>query len=208
MVKETSLTFEKLYELTRREKTTSEIQKLPDNFFEELNAYFKSKIESFESVKKDSAFTSLEIERLSNQIKAAKRIARDLIEKRLAKIADLALFKFYNPSIMIDTSLLQEKEKKIFDEFFEKISKFHGEFEFLDYLKSKKIKSDETKILKNELKSETKEPKSTHVRFLSALEIFYGEDYEEYGPFEAGDTAWLPNKIAKILIDQGKAEEI
>ena len=43
---------------------------------------------------------------------------------------------------------------------------------------------------------------------LEDIEKFLGEDLEEYGPFQQGESALLPKNIADILITNGKAEEI
>ncbi len=60
-----------------------------------------------------------------------------------------------------------------------------------------------------EQKEKTKgERKTRTIRFLVAVPKFAGEDLEEYGPFEEEDIACLPEKMAELLIESQRAEEI
>jgi len=46
------------------------------------------------------------------------------------------------------------------------------------------------------------------VRFLNPVPKFLGTELEIYGPYEEEDVANLPSRIAQILIQKGRAEEI
>ena len=46
----------------------------------------------------------------------------------------------------------------------------------------------------------------TTVTFRSSCPEFVGADLEEYGSYETGDTAQLPEDNAEILINRGMAE--
>jgi DNA replication initiation complex subunit (GINS family) len=48
--------------------------------------------------------------------------------------------------------------------------------------------------------------RNLNVRFLQAVPRFAGPGMEIYGPFEEGDTASVPEEIAKVLISRGKSE--
>ncbi len=67
-----------------------------------------------------------------------------------------------------------------------------------------KHKSEEHK------KPQEKEPEpdkdKKNLVFKEDIESFLGDDLEEYGPFEKGQTAELPTGVADILINNGKAE--
>jgi hypothetical protein len=45
------------------------------------------------------------------------------------------------------------------------------------------------------------------VRFLDTVDQFVGEELETYGPYNPNDVARLPQTLANILIEQGKAVE-
>ena len=49
---------------------------------------------------------------------------------------------------------------------------------------------------------------NTVVRFLLAVPKFVGTELEDYGPYEEEEIANLPNNIAKVLIERGRAEKI
>lgn len=49
--------------------------------------------------------------------------------------------------------------------------------------------------------------KKTRIRFLTQFPSIIGSDMVHYGPFKEGDSADLPSDNAKILIEEGAAEE-
>ena len=46
------------------------------------------------------------------------------------------------------------------------------------------------------------------VRFLNAVPKFVGDDLKVYGPFEEEDMANLPEKVANVLIENKRVEQI
>ncbi|MCX6706824.1 MAG: hypothetical protein NT001_01645 [Candidatus Woesearchaeota archaeon] len=48
--------------------------------------------------------------------------------------------------------------------------------------------------------------RNLNVRFLQPLPRFAGPGMEIYGPFEEQDTACIPEEIANVLINKGRAE--
>ena len=58
---------------------------------------------------------------------------------------------------------------------------------------------------------ETTEPEETQytkIEFVAECPAFVGVDLEEYGAFEEGDKAELPEDNAEILINRGLAERV
>ena len=56
---------------------------------------------------------------------------------------------------------------------------------------------------------ETTEPEETQytkIEFVSECPVFVGIDLEEYGAFEEGDTAELPEDNAEIMVNRAMAE--
>ena len=49
--------------------------------------------------------------------------------------------------------------------------------------------------------------KKVKVKFLEYVPRFIGIDEEEYGPFEKGEIAEIPEDNAKLLIEKGYAEK-
>ena len=68
-------------------------------------------------------------------------------------------------------------------------------------------------ILKKKLSEELKgngekENKNQLVSFKETVKEFVGFSGEKIGPFEKGQVANIPKEVAKILIEDNKAEEI
>ena len=52
------------------------------------------------------------------------------------------------------------------------------------------------------------EEKTKLIRILNPLPKFLGTDLKTYGPFEEEDLASLPSKIADLIVEKKRAEEI
>lgn len=212
--KEINITYETLFELLRREKSREELQKLDKSFFSDVNNYIKEK----ESMTKgsDELFSAESSENIKKQIENAKKILKELYEKRERKIADLAIYKSRTGSELVDNSVFLEEEKALFDALVEIFNKYRKDF-LMNILKSvKPTIVEEEKETKEKMKTEIEERKVETekedevilIRFLHAVPKFVGKELEVYGPFEAEDVASLPKDIAKVLINKGRAEKI
>jgi len=107
-----AITFEALYEYVRNEKTSEEIQKLSPEIYEQLVNYLKIKLQIYKNVKNNPE----EVEKLKTQINSARKLIKELYERREKKILQLAINKSKTKSDIIDASGLLEPEKKIFAE--------------------------------------------------------------------------------------------
>ncbi len=198
------ITYETLYEILRKEKTTSEIQKLNENFFQNVVNYIKEKSEILESQKKKtSIFASVEIIKTQKQLDNIKKILKELYERRENKIIQIALFSSRTSQKKEDLSLLEEENK-----FYKKLERIFSNYrkDILIRILSKELpKIEEPKDIKIENKERNK---TKLVRFLHSLPKFVGEDLNIYGPFEAEDISNLPYKVAKVLMKRRRAQEI
>ena len=190
------ITYEVLYDILRREKTRQEIQKLDDNFFDDIKKYIENKSSILKDLKtKSSIFAQKEIEKTEKELINIKKIVKDIYEKRESKITQLALSSAITNK-MQDISGLLHQEKTIFD----------GLIKFLkesrEGLLRDLLEEDKPKVIKSE-----KESIKT-VRILQPIPRFVGDDLEEYGPFEEEYIASLPIKVAEFLIKNSKAEKI
>ena len=122
--------------------------------------------------------------KIVTELRNVERLVRAIFLKREKKIVDAAL-KFFDGNIVPEN--MSEEEKK----FFENI---------LTLLKERR-----EKILKKILEGKTEKVKL--VIFKENVPEFVGTDEKTYGPFKKGDVAKLPEKIMKLLIEQGVAEE-
>ena len=110
--KEVNITYETLFELLKREKDTADLQKLDPSFFNDFVDYLNEKKKLL--VKEDTLFSYDEKKKVEKQIDNAKRIIKEIYERREKKILGIALTKSRSKSSVIDTSSLLENEKNPF----------------------------------------------------------------------------------------------
>lgn len=198
------ITYETLYELLRREKYRPELQKLDENFFNNVVKYIEEKTEILASQrKKVSIFASTEIVNTQKQLDNINKILKELYEKRESKILQIALFSSRTNVSVNDTESMLPEEK----EFYEAIKGVLNDYRtgILYKLLEKKLPKIEPKDIKRDKKNSDK---VKLVRFVSAIPQFVGSDMQEYGPFETEDIANLPLKVANVLIRKNRAKEI
>ncbi len=183
------LTFEKIRDMERVEKSGKNLQKLPENFMNDIKEYL--------TIKKDL----LESENARNAVKK-------LVEIREQKIMNLAL---YSARTGMPVENLTETEK----EFFNQIKELaHGLRESLlsnlneNYAIVPNItKTTEVKEIKN--KKEDKFIKENKNKFKVVKEIpeFLGPDMKTYNLVK-GETIDLPDELAELLVKNGVVERV
>ena len=211
--KEINITYETLFELLKREKDTADLQKLDPNFFNNFVDYLNEKKKILG--KEDSLFSNDEKKKVETQIDNARRLIKEIYDRREKKILNIALIKSRTKSDVIDTSSFLENEKKFFDDVVNVLDVFRNDVinNIIDGKQASEITADKEVIENKEIdakddndKNETKSTKL--VRFLHAVPKFVGKELEEYGPFQEEDIANLPSEIADLLISKGGVEEI
>ncbi|MBI2655955.1 hypothetical protein HYX06_06050 [Candidatus Woesearchaeota archaeon] len=208
-MQEVLITYETLFELLKRERERSDLQKLEPGFFSDTISYIKDKKKIIDA-KSDSVFAPEERKKTERQLENIYKIIKELYEKREKKIIQLALDKSRTQSNLIDATPLLKEEKVFFDAATDLLDSYrqailytvlNEKLPFMAPLEEKKQKT--------EFKSALEIAKSTRlVRFSYHVPKFVGPELEEYGPFEEEDIASLPAEIADVLINKGKAEEI
>ena len=206
--KEINITYETLFEILKREKETTDLQKLDHKFLNDFVDYLNEKMKLLE--KDDNLFSYEEKKKLEKQIDNARRLIKEIYERREKKIIDLALMKSRTKSNIIDKSHLLGNETEFFNEMVNILDSFRSSTIDIvltgNYLKKDKEKegfADSDSLNEKIPKKDTK-----IVRFLYSVPKFVGKELEEYGPFEEEDIANLPLEIAELLIEKGRVEEI
>jgi len=214
--KEVNITYETLFELLKREKDMTDLQKLDPNFFNDFVDYLNEKKNILG--KEDSLFSDDEKKKVEKQIDNAKRIIKEIYERREKKIMNIALIKSRTKSDVMDTSSFLENEKRFFDEIVKVLDVFRSDVinNIIDGKQASETATDKEEVNKKEINENDKkdddkkeEVKNTKlVRFLHVVPKFVGKELEEYGPFAEEDIANLPIEIADLLINKGRVEEI
>jgi len=209
--KEVNITYETLFELLKREKDMTDLQKLEPSFFDNFVEYLNEKKDMMS--KDDALFSYDEKKKVEKQIDNARRLIKEIYERREKKILNIALIKSRTKSHVLDTSSLLDNEKKFLEEI-ERILNAYRENVIYNVMDGKplfQIKHQEKEAREeidaaNDAGEETKTTKL--VRFLYSVPKFVGTELEEYGPFAEEDIANLPLEIVELLIGKGKVEEI
>ncbi len=190
------ITYDTLFEILRREKDRKDLQELDPDFFINVSAYFKDKKEILDKI---DDYSEEEADRIKTQIQNAKRLVREIYNTREKKIVEKAIIKARTKSDIITTENMLDEEKELFSRLVELLSTVR-ESVLNKLLKGKMIK----------LKKAKPQEKNNRilVRFLAQIPEFVGIDGETYGPFNPDEIAVLPEKIANILINTEKAEQI
>lgn len=192
------ITYETLYELLRREKTHPELQKVEKTFVQDVKKYIEDKKSILESQQsKSSIFSSKESQITSKQLENITKILKELYEKRETKVIQLALSSS-RTNTQYDTSNLLEEESILYAEIKQMLSKSRISILERIFLNT----PEKPKIIK------TADEAFKQVKFLNSIPQFIGTDLEKYGPFEPGNKAEIPPKIAELLIREKKAEPI
>ena len=210
MAQEVVITYETLFEILKRERERTDLQKLEPAFFSDTINYIKDKKKILEAKSEDSVFAPEERKKTERQLENIYKIVKELYERREKKIISLATDKSRTRSNLIDASGLLKEEKVFFDALTNMLDNYreailfavlNEKMPFMQSLDEKKP----AELFRSAI--ELKKPKRL-VRFTSHVPKFVGPELEEYGPFEEEDIANLPVEIADVLINKAKAEEI
>lgn len=179
------ITYNDIYEASRKERYSEQLQPLSKNFIQEVADYLKDKKEI--ASKEDDVFSDV-IVKTKKQLENAITLFKELMLRRRKKILNLVLVAAEVGISKQDFENMLPVEKELFEELMKGID-----------MTDKKI---------NEILNGKKEPdlKNKLISFTENVESFVNLEGEKMGPFEKGQIANLPKEIADILVEDGKAE--
>jgi len=181
------ITYNDIYEASRKERYSEQLQKIPKNFINEVSNYLKEKKEI--SSKEDDVFSDVII-KTKKQLENAITLFKELMLRRRKKLLNLVLVAAEIGISKQDFENMLQIEKDLFEELMKCI-------DFSDKRLSSTLTGKKEAEAKNEL-----------ICFLENVEEFVGLDGNSIGPFEKKQIANLPKEIAKILVDDKKAEVV
>jgi len=179
------ITYNNIYEASKKERYADQLQPIPKNFVNEVAAYLNEKREM--SSKENDIFSDV-IVKTKKQLENAITLFKELILRRKKKILNLVLVASETGISKQDFENMLPFEKTLFEDFMKSIDL--SEKSLSDLLNGGTVESQ-----KNEL-----------IVFKEQVEEFLCLDGEKMGPYEKGQIANMPREIAKILMDSGKAE--
>lgn len=205
---EVTITYETLFELLRREKERSELQKLDSTFFSNVIRYLKDK-QIIITNQQTETFSAEEKIKTQEQLINVRKILKEFYDKREKKIVSIAMDKSKNKLSIVDGSVFLKQEKELFDSVVNildlgRVNVLSNILELKEPVSLGGVEQKEASapVVKEE-KRDTK-----LVRFINAVPKFVGKELEEYGPFDEEDIASLPIEIANVLINKKRVEEI
>ncbi len=226
--KEITITYETLFELLRREKTREELQRLSPTFFADVTKYLVEKQDMLQA-QQDELFFGDEKNKTLLQIQNIRKILTEFYDRREKKIFNLAIIRARTKGLVDMSSLLVE-EKQLCDALVQMLS--NHRVSILDQLMLGGMPKQRSMALPPRpqqqpapapsaalppsllqsaslaipaLSPEQKQDSMVSVRFTHPAPKFVGPRLEIYGPYEEGDIAALPELIASVLIEKGRA---
>jgi len=196
------ITYETLYEILRKEKYNQDLQNIDKEFFKKVATYLDEKERLITQAPKDSAF-SKEIEATRKQVENAKRLIKEIYERRENKILQLAMLYTRSQARSMPTLLPEEDE--LYKAAVALFTKYRNEI-LENILKA--APPQVTKESPKTIKTEKGEAANKLVRFIHPTPAFVAPDLQVYGPFDKEDIGNLPKKVASVLIKKSRAEEI
>ncbi|MEX0920795.1 MAG: hypothetical protein WDZ62_00860 [Candidatus Pacearchaeota archaeon] len=181
------ITYNDLYEAARKERYSDQLQPLNKNFILDVSEYLSEKRQL--SLKNDDVFSDM-IAKTKKQLENAVTLFRELMTRRRKKILHLVLIASETGISKKDFENMLTFEKELFEEIMKNIE-----------ISDKRV---------NELMNGKKDSQSKNelIVFKEDVKELLDSEGQTIGPFEKGQVANISRNIAKILIEDGKAEEV
>jgi len=182
------ISYNDIYEAARRERYSEQLQSIPKNFIVEVATYLKEKKDL---TNRGEDLFSENVLKTKKQLENAITLFRELMLRRRKKILSLVLIAAETGISKQDFENMFAVEKDLFEEFMKQID--IADKKLTDLLSG----GEDNTLQKNDL-----------VVFSKDIEEFVGLGGEGVGPFESGQIANLSKEIAKILVEDKKAEYV
>lgn len=193
------VSFEELREVHRKERASPKLVEIQASFWKDVSEYFARKMEKYNELKNNpSKFTDKVLNRFEKEIRNAGRIIRELYtlrERKISRIANAIVATNEEQDIQ---DMLPE-EQKIYDALIMTLKSGR------EAILTKVLAGEMVGVAKKEGEGTGKKD-TQKVSITDGVSSFLGTDLNLYGPYEKGQTAELPLKYAKLLIEKGKAE--
>ena len=190
-----------IYEQEKRRK--NKLEKLNENFYKEIHDLIKKYSRLLELGEDEE-----EIKRLQLEIDNLKELVKQIVNLRLGKIINLALFEARENIKVAERSDMTKEERVLFDLISSIIKGFYEGVLYNIYnAKSPSISPILDKIEPIIRKSSRKIDK-VMLRFKQEFSQIVGPDGKLYGPFAPEEVYILPKEIAKRLLELGICEKI
>jgi DNA replication initiation complex subunit (GINS family) len=179
------ITYNDIYEASRKERYSEQLQSLPKSFIQDVAEYLKDKKEI--SSKQTDVFSDV-IAKTKKQLENAITLFKELMFRRRKKILNLVLIASETGISKQEFDNMLDPEKSLFEELMKCIDA-----------------SD--KKLNGLLNGEQEKQKNELIMLKENILNLVGLNGEKMA-YEKGQVANIPKEIAEILILDGKAEKV
>lgn len=181
------ITYNDLYEAARKERYSDQLQPLSKNFILDVADYLKEKKQM--TLKEDDLFSDM-IAKTKKQLENATTLFRELMNRRRKKLLSLVLVASETGISKQDFENMLAFERDLFEEIM------------------KNIESSDKKVNEILVGRRADSSKNELVIFKQEVEELLDMEGERIGPFEKNQIANIPKEVAKILIEDGRAEVV
>lgn len=108
---DTPITYEQLFDALRREKSRDELQKLDKEFYEKVRIFLSMKQDTIRAESTSSGVNSLAAQRAAIEYQNAKKLLKEIYDRRERKIITLAMHRTRTEATVIDHDLLLPEER-------------------------------------------------------------------------------------------------
>ena len=173
--------FETLFETYQRQKQSSDLLPLTEEFFTNVKAYLQAKREMLQKSKKSRDLYESKIK----EIKNIKKLLKDFYDLREKRIIQRAQFTVASSLELTDTTNMLPYEEELYNSIIDHLLKSRKKYQNL-------IRTN------HELEQ---------LEILEEVPELIDQDLKTYGPYKKGDLTSLPKTLAEILIRQNKAKQ-
>ncbi|MBS3176969.1 hypothetical protein J4457_07095 [Candidatus Woesearchaeota archaeon] len=202
-----TISYETLYDILRNEKLKFELQNLPVDFFSQVLRYLESQLMQIQQSKyKGDLFSSTERSKTEMQLHNAKKMLRELYERRERKIIDMAINKSRTNSAIIDTEALLHEEMAFFETLVMLFNRYRdGVLNNIFQLKHPLIAMAEQSLSIDDFEMEVKSPLEIEKAFETPRSVVFDKkDYiDETGNKKVGDGEII-RKIEENITEQNE----
>ena len=111
---DSAITFESIFDLVRKERGNEVLQELNKETYQQIVSYLKTKIKQYEDSKALNVNAS-ELEKIKTQIISARKLIKELYERRERKILLLATDRSRTAAPLQDEKHLLDEERSLFE---------------------------------------------------------------------------------------------
>ena len=184
------VTFKYLREIQKKERSSSGLCKLDDNFYGAVSEYVlrKKRIKDREG---EMGFKERkEVENIGPVVKS-------IYDTRETKIVNGAMRAARTGMKMVN---ILPSEKSLFEDVRKVVADSRGELECVLCPKEGSISSGDNKGVK--------EDGFSRIKIVEDIPEFVGEDLKTYGPWKAGESVLCPVSFSLMFVKAGKAEGV